>query len=898
MGQAYLGALGRTRMATVHVSDSQGTLVALQVYVGVDAAADPALAAQLRSDALNVMWLDGRELRIAVPVVYHDAAARLLVLVLGDAQRHRELEERIRVLEQLRDDRADVPPYARDFSVVFGAAGLRALLDQRAGRSRAVGYGEPDAGADGDGAYEDAAYEDAAAYDDEPAGDVEAPVIADEPAIDDGPLTEYERVAAEDEMPAIDRAGVDAELDADVAAGRVTELGLDADAVVEIAAALDAEAVSDDGAASPDLDAEIAAADDAEVLPLPDTLPDAAELAGEVARLRAVTIEPTDPGAPGTDPLTTETAELAIEPAGEAADTAAPRAPGWYLDDGTVELVLAVDDALAASLAGALDLRLVLHRMPTAPVIAAVIGAPAALRAPVPGPFAAATLDVAAELDRAVLRALGKRFELTVTMVSAGRALRRCRLTAPLADNVGYLLQAADEHLHGLAELGALDAIAARDRVLAADFDLLGAGHPERSELRADKLAQIGSARQLRRALAIARHFTWPASEDYLVCTRGFPLSRWHQLRRAAVARAVAWGLWMGPELAQIAVSEGFARSRRDLVLRLDRGFEQLRHDPRAFDIDAEATADNAAAIAEQARALGVAIRTTAPDGTGAIASDAAQVASGSIDLTPLPEPTPRTTDELLALLDDGTPGRGGRTRRLAAALALCDLADPRAADAVVAAALKMSRGEAVRVLAGAVRFGAAALPALIAGLANSKTYLRHGCALALALNHSDDAIRAVVALLEREPTELWHEIARAIGQIGTRALVHLVRDIGDPRPGSEERIAWAIAHVAASGGASAVQAMAAADGSVAPIARKALELATRTAGDPGDAEPDAAGTPSERDLSVNHAFSRQFFEALDRGAGAAAGAAAAAAAAAAADAASAPDPASTARES
>jgi len=73
-----------------------------------------------------------------------------------------------------------------------------------------------------------------------------------------------------------------------------------------------------------------------------------------------------------------------------------------------------------------------------------------------------------------------------------------------------------------------------------------------------------------------------------------------------------------------------------------------------------------------------------------------------------------------------------------------------------------MSRGEAVRVLAGTVKFGAAAQPALIAGLASSKTYLRHGCALALALAPSDEATGAVIALLHREPTELWHEIARA----------------------------------------------------------------------------------------------------------------------------------------
>ena len=69
---------------------------------------------------------------------------------------------------------------------------------------------------------------------------------------------------------------------------------------------------------------------------------------------------------------------------------------------------------------------------------------------------------------------------------------------------------------------------------------------------------------------------------------------------------AVAWGLWMGAELAQVAVSEGLARSRRDLIVKLDRGFETLKGHPTAFDIDDDAADDNQKAIAEEARALGV----------------------------------------------------------------------------------------------------------------------------------------------------------------------------------------------------------------------------------------------------------------------------------------------------
>src|SRR5262249_60400751 len=111
-----------------HAIESRGAVVAVQVHTGIDVAADPVLAEQLRDDTLNVVQLGGGEMRIAVPVVYHDPAARLMVLVLGDAHRHREIEERIRLLEELRDDSADIPGYAKDFVVVFGAEGLRALL--------------------------------------------------------------------------------------------------------------------------------------------------------------------------------------------------------------------------------------------------------------------------------------------------------------------------------------------------------------------------------------------------------------------------------------------------------------------------------------------------------------------------------------------------------------------------------------------------------------------------------------------------------------------------------------------------------------------------------------------------------------------------------------------------
>src|SRR6185312_11993889 len=61
-----------------------------------------------------------------------------MVLVLGEAHRHRELEERIAVLQALAGDDAPVPQYAKEFGVVFGGAGLRAFLESRAQQALAA----------------------------------------------------------------------------------------------------------------------------------------------------------------------------------------------------------------------------------------------------------------------------------------------------------------------------------------------------------------------------------------------------------------------------------------------------------------------------------------------------------------------------------------------------------------------------------------------------------------------------------------------------------------------------------------------------------------------------------------------------------------------------------------
>ena len=884
---AYRGALGRTQTMTVHVAGPGSELVAAQVYTTIDAVSDPELVDRLHSvqpgSMLNVVRFDrGDPVRVSIPIIYHDPAAELFVLVLSDAHRHRELDERIKIYERMRDDDASIPDYVKEFSVVYGATGLRTHLEQRA---------------------EDEARE------------VE---LERSRADHDKKLRELERRANELEIARIELASRVAEVERDrgeLARDRGELERQRSEARNRVIAAAqqptaDTTVVTPRPVPAPvEPSARPRARDEAETkrVAKPDLHELVASFGGKAAhstRSRAetdgfdsdletsevpamaagrqvtVTDEPEfDEEATGSaivqqgsDPLTTETAELVGD-----------RQPDPWLDkisgspsstfsvvNATVRLALVAGEQITRGLGGLVDVRVVLHRTPTYPVIAFVFGPPAALRVPSPTQLAIVTLDIANDQDRQVLAALARRFEITVDVLTRGKRIRQLKLTAPLAENVGFIIRAAEDHLRGVNAEGEASYVRALDLVRGAGFDLLGIQHPDAPEFRDDKLAQLETAQQLRRAIAMARRFARPSREDYLVCSRGFPLPRWRELRRHVLDSAVAWGLWMGPELAQVAVSEGLARSRRDLIAKLDRGFETLRKHPTAFDIDAEAAEDNLKELTEEARALGVELNVDpnvdpnkAKNGA-ALTSDVTSAVSGSIGETPAHGlPRPKTIEELIALLDD-------RAQRVAAALELCDRGAPRAAAPVISAVTKMSRAEAVRVLGMAVKFGAAAKAPLLEGLSSSKAFLRHGCALALALLRTEDGTQAVIELLLDEPTEIWREVARALGQVGPSALLPLASTYGrlgeQASPSAAERVAWAMAHVAVRGGKSAVEAMAAGQSVVAPVAKHALELHGSAANDHVRVRSGADGSQPGRDVTVNRAFSRRFFEALEQG--------------------------------
>jgi hypothetical protein len=848
---AFRGSIGRTQTTTVHVTAPNGDLVPITVHTAIDAVSDPELAARLQSDdparALNVV----SDHRVAVPIVYHDPAAELMILVLDESHRHRELDERIKLLERLRADDAPIPAYAKDFAVVFGAAGLHAYLESRA--NVALSQVSAQRAADAGKELERKQDELAKAQAELARGRQE---LASARSLLEHERAEQQRVVAEaeaalDKMRSEQRARVIASVQTPADATVISMAPPQPEpAPLPAPSARHEESLVTSPVAKaeiPDIEVESDPAPAAKLEP--DPLPAFTDDAEEIKTAESVVPQ-------GADPLTTDTIELgAPKPDAWLEFAATGMASSFEVADGRVRVALVVGEQIARGLRGELDVRVLLHRLPTYPVVTLVIGPPAAMRVPSPTQLAVVPLDVGVDLDQKALAVLGKSFELEVAVIHHGAAVRSVKLVAPLADNVQYILRAADDHLRGVAAESEPSFQRARDLVTGAGFDLLGIDHPEAAEFRDDKLAQLGTAQQLRRAIAIARRFARPSREDYLVCARGFPLSRWRELRRHVLESAVAWGLWMGPELAQVAVSEGLARSRRDLVVKLDVAFDTLRAHPTAYDIDDDAAADNLKALADEARSLGVELHRKV---NGAIKSEDVPMVSGSIDGEVESLVSATTAEQLVAMLDD-------KRDRVTAAAELCDRGIGTAAPLVIAAVKKMSRAEAVRILGKSVKLGAAAAKPLIEGLQSSKAFLRHGCALALALLRTDDGTRAVIGLLVSEPTEVWREIARALGQVGPGALAPLAAHVGrlgeNLTPQLGERVAWAMAHVGARGGKSALEQMARGESVMAPLAQQALGLVDTAARDEVRVR---AGAEASKDVTVNRAFSRRFFESLD----------------------------------
>jgi hypothetical protein len=584
---------------------------------------------------------------------------------------------------------------------------------------------------------------------------------------------------------------------------------------------------------------------------------------------------------------------------------AAREGPTAFLVDDEVYVCASVPPAtLEALVGGELELRVQLHRMPTYPIVAILLlnptvggaapsgearggaeqpsgrsGTLSGLRATIDENRAfLVPLDVARAAHRVVLDELGRRAAVTVELYDTQYLpVVSHRVSAPLEENVRRLVLEATDALDRLAP-----PVRSFDRARAALFhptyDRLGRT-PIHVPLDEHELAAMERPSAVLGALAAVGRWSEPSAEAYLVEIRSIPLERWRQARARVIERAVELGLWVSRTLLERASRDGLTLDGRpppswsELLASSLRRFAEVAARRKPNDLSAAEEAENWERLLRECAQAGVPVDDTAKRLQQAAARRARTTTTGAgVDLRAM------ETTELVALLER-------KELRREAAIVLCERGDTTTLPALFSTIRKLPRAEANLVLPSVTSFGAAAERYLLDGLRSKKSYVRQGCALALGVLGSPAAVDALAQLLVFEPTEIWSEVARALGDVGAAAvqpLVALLREaLGQPAEAGDERrarIVGALAHVAARGGAAgrlAIEKLAEGRTSVAAEARRALALVPDIRAADEVVRPSAlaaaaakeGGPPPE--VTVVRGFSRRFYEALSEGAGA-----------------------------
>jgi hypothetical protein len=415
---------------------------------------------------------------------------------------------------------------------------------------------------------------------------------------------------------------------------------------------------------------------------------------------------------------------------------------------------------------------------------------------------------------------------------------------APLSENARAIARAAKEAIARISP-ESLSFEKARAAFQAPDYSRLGKVHVALSDI---ELGDLHAPSQLRQAVATVARWSEPGAETYLGEIRSFPLPRWRKVRTDVVRAAIEQGIHCPKALTLRVLGEANVAADWTTVLRRQVAvFTEVALRMRPNDLSADEEAENWRLLAAECQAAGVALDPQVEQLARAADQRVRAVAGGGADLRALPSP------RLIELLEQ-------KEARYEAALILCERRDPSGLPAIFAALRKMTRAEANRVLPAVTHYGEAAERPLVEGLSSKKSFVRQGCALALGTIGGLAATESLARQLLEEPTEIWPEVARALGDLGAGAVMPAAMRLRDADAEGRERIARALAHVLVKGVRGPVEMLAAGRDPVASVAaRRALELEAEVKR--GEAEVRGGTPPTES--TVVRSFSRRFFEAL-----------------------------------
>lgn len=760
----YTGALGSTRREVVFVPTQEGGARRVEIVRGVNAVTDPALARQALEGTLHRHG----DHDLAVPFVFHDPGARRFALVVPAGLAHQELSLRADLLTGLAADTGEpIPAYVREARTVLGAAGLRRWVE------------EPD---------------ERAARDDLAAREERLRRRAEEVTRREGDALSREEAVAQEELAM--RANM-AALGAREAKLRVRE-----------------EAAAERGLAGAEgsmvLDPELGAADASHAGDDPMELePD--ELTGRLSLSRLgladeAEIEP-EPDELGDEELSPDEEVVAGAPAEEPPMRPSPRSttPWAAVVDGTVRLWCPGTGETAAAVSGDdVSVRLQVAADGTQPLalLALVRGGAASTLARV-------VLDLRSPEDRGVLESLGRVFRVRVEVVSpAGRSIASHVLGAPYEPVAQRALEVLGARVAVDAAMTAESARLLREGV-ASEVEA-GAALP-------DDEHDLSTAEGVTRALAAYAPLLDDDTLARAALTTGVPAGQIEAAAKRLILAALRVGAALPRPFVERALKAGVAPDEATLVAR---GMQAYR---RSVDAGIAAIgrrrADASVAwgpLLEAARRLDVPVDATVRAAVAAVwdPDDPASVAP----------PDDRPAPPSVAAMELGER-LGWLTHpavRWEVARSLAGSDAPAHVPALRLAFHRLPAAECARLAPELLAHGDALADLWVELLSSARPALVGIGATAAGLLRLRRALTALVQRALSPQEDAWRLMAWAAGSFGPA----LVRAMRSPEGAAVERVAWALAHAVAQGGAREMErARAGADPAFEQAATRALAL-------------------------------------------------------------------------
>jgi hypothetical protein len=840
----YVGKPGQTRRETIHYTCAKcGHVYGGQVYRCINLATDPQLATLLAQRELNTLDCPscGTPGRPNVPLAYHDPEGRRLVIMMPKGMRHLELAERRDFLNLIMEDPADAAEYAITPQVAYGVGGLARLLKTaREERKRELEEKSLIAEQTAELARRNADIdrrEEAVALMNQRQSDLE--------------LRESEMVAREEDLQAkqedlVSRRSRLVKEREELAKGWA-ELEREREGLRALSVELQAKERS-----YRERSRSAAAAEPVEVPPAP--VP--AEETFDSDKTPFMEKAPTPP------PIPLE-AELVEDGPGGPRVLDLDRRPrlevdAWRAGEQPTFHIFSNDRVYLMAKLGAEEIQRFKETPPRIMIqLYGFAQGPLPVIAVLPGgdedPVEVHEqglyflLNPEEDGDKDLLEHLTREFLVFFDIFDEeARPQISWGIEAPLAANVVDIIRRVEVQRDSM-NAGDEDHRAAKQAYMALGAERLGR---KQHNFSSDSFQELPTPAAVRLALGIVSYWSEPENQDYLVLVKSFPSSTWREIRLRVVKRALEYGLSLNPPLSDFALMERLSPSRDDLLRASVSNFAEVSLRIKPSDLDPQQEYENWKMLLSDCAVEGVQIDAEIEELAAGAAKRAkpVEVEEEILDLSVLPEA------ELLPLLAE-------RDQRRDAALELCERGDAVHLEPVYNAVCNMTRAEVARVLPTLIQYGEPAVPLLIKGLRHRKSYVRQGSALALGQLKAKEGMEPLIDLLMSEPTNVWKEAARAIGDMGQRGLGALIAGAMSADGDERERIAWALAHGAMDKrGLAEVEAMARGKNEVlGKVASRALEVKEEV--EAHDQEVRGARPMGEQ--TIVRGFSRQFFEAL-----------------------------------